>query len=106
MISDFSGIVFEYAFTFNKPVIMMNKQLNLEQYDASDLSQKTWLQSAKNKLGASIDMDKEDIAVVIENITEKDLAGEISAVADKYWSEQGKCVKNIVNYIENSIKGN
>ena len=105
MISDFSGIVFEYAFTFNKPVIMLNKTLNLEQYDASDLSQKTWLQSAKNKLGASIDMDKEDIAIVIENVIEKDLASEISAIANKYWSEQGHSVKNIVNYIETAIKG-
>lgn len=105
MISDFSGIVFEYAFTFHKPVIMLSKELNLEQYDASDLSQSTWLQETKNRLGTGIESSQiKNIGEIIEKNLKKEIKEEIQTMTDKYWKHQGQCVENIVNYIETLIK--
>jgi hypothetical protein len=38
MISDFSGIIFDYAFLFDRPVIYVQEHFDLRPYDADDLS--------------------------------------------------------------------
>ncbi|MDR3343228.1 MAG: CDP-glycerol glycerophosphotransferase family protein [Treponema sp.] len=42
MISDFSGIIFDYVFLFDKPVLYTNAFFNIEMYDACDLDHKPW----------------------------------------------------------------
>ena len=42
MISDFSGIIFDYAFLFNKPVLYHNSGFNKEMYDAGDFEYEPW----------------------------------------------------------------
>lgn len=37
MISDFSGIIFDYAFLFGKSVFYTNAEMDLRHYDAYDL---------------------------------------------------------------------
>jgi hypothetical protein len=37
MISDFSGIIFDYAFLFDKPVLYVNHKMDMRLYDADDL---------------------------------------------------------------------
>ncbi len=42
MISDFSGIIFDYAFLRDKPFLYLNQKFNMEIYDASDVSEEPW----------------------------------------------------------------
>lgn len=101
MISDFSSIIFEYAFTFNKPVITMNKQINLSQYDASDLSEKTWKYLIYNDLGKSI--TKDEVKSIKNIISQVCSVNNICSIGKQYYMHQGKCVENIVDYLEQNI---
>ena len=104
MISDFSSIIFEYAYTFLKPVITFNKTINWEQYDASDLSHPTWKYKVWEELGARItDKDIPQISETINTLLQQKDKSIITKEASKYWKEQGKCIQNIVNYIKNSL---
>jgi hypothetical protein len=39
MISDFSGIVYDYAFLYDKPVMFVKQGFDLRPYDADDLGE-------------------------------------------------------------------
>ena len=105
MISDFSSIVFEYAFTLNRPVITINKEVDLSQYDAGDLSAPTWRFTAQNEMGAGItEEDFPRLSEIIEELLHSTMNEKIADVADRYWTNKGKSVENIVNYLENSLK--
>jgi hypothetical protein len=61
MISDFSGIIFDYIFLFDKPVIYTNAYFNIEMYDASDLDHLPWRFEAVKTFGKELqeaDLDK------------------------------------------------
>lgn len=104
MISDFSGIIFEYAFIFKKPVITMNKEVSLEQYDAGDLSCKTWKFSAQDDLGQSMSEDNfNELTTIISNLINNKNTHKIEKIVNTYWTNQGHCVENIVNYLEKEI---
>ena len=105
MVSDFSGIIYEYSFVLNKPVLCFSKNINLEQYDISDLSELTWKHTIVNQIG--IQLNKEDIpniSIKIKELLSKEIDKNIEEISKKYWKERGKCVKNIVDYLDETLK--
>jgi hypothetical protein len=66
MISDFSGIIFDYIFLFNKPVIYTNAFFDIEMYDASDLDHLPWRFEAVKTFGKELqDSDLEKLPDII-----------------------------------------
>ena len=63
MISDFSGIVFDYTFLCNKPVMYVNTDMDLRPYDAYDLNKQLWQFSVLEKMG--IKLEEKDFANII-----------------------------------------
>ena len=57
MISDISGIIFDYAFVLGKPVITLTFALDLRGLDAIDLPWPVWELGLYSRIGASIDTD-------------------------------------------------
>lgn len=55
MISDFSGIVFDYAFLFGKPVIYPAFEMDLRPYDAGDLDGELWTARVLREIGERIE---------------------------------------------------
>lgn len=105
MISDFSGIIFEYAFTFKKPIITMSSNINLEQYDAGDLKNKTWRFTVHGELGQSItENDIDNITDIVKKLINNPNTNKIENIANTYWKHHGHCVENIVNYLEKEMK--
>lgn len=105
MISDFSGIIFEYAFTLKKPVITFNQNLNLEQYDVSDLDKPTWKYMLGDKIGQRINKEHIcEIEQILDRLMKQKIGSVIQKEADQFWKEQGKCVENIVDYVENALR--
>ena len=101
MISDFSGIIYEYAFIFKRPVIAFNQNINLEQYDASDLRGITWKYTICDKIGMQVSKnDVNNINKIINEVTKKADYLTISKEINKYWTNSDKCVKNIVDYLQ------
>ena len=99
MISDFSGIVYEYTFLFNKPVLYSLQNANLEIYDISTLGRKTWKDEAIKKIGTELTSENiDDLINVIQN-TSGDKQANIQEIKDFAWQKQGEGAKNTVDFL-------
>jgi hypothetical protein len=101
MISDFSGIIFDFIFLFNKPVIYSNAFFNLEMYDASDLDHIPWRFEAVKKFGVEL---KKDDPKNIAEIIKKAIDDKISAVArmeakETAWQFIGESGNRVANFL-------
>lgn len=57
LISDFSGVVFDFSLIYDKPVIYTDPNFNLAPYDAWFLSHPLWTLSALPRIGRELNMD-------------------------------------------------
>lgn len=55
LVSDFSGIVFDFAFVFEKPVVTLSFEVDLLGLDANDLDAGLWELSVLQDIGAYVD---------------------------------------------------
>ena len=58
MISDMSGVVFDYAFVFEKPVITVNLELDLRGLEANHLADGLWEVGVLDEIGIRIDAER------------------------------------------------
>ena len=71
MISDFSGIVYDYTFLCDKPVMYANAEMDLLPYDIYDTGHQPWAVTTLQKIGIPIkEADFENIAEVIKNASD------------------------------------
>ena len=67
LISDFSGVIFDFALVYDKPVIYTDPNFDLSPYDAWWLNKPLWTTTALPRLGAKLtDESMEDIKSVID----------------------------------------
>ena len=68
MISDFSGIIFDYVFLFNNPLLFVDVNFDKTPYDLDDLPHEAWQFETLNKIGVQIkEEDFSNIKSIIEN---------------------------------------
>lgn len=60
LISDFSGVVFEFSLIYDKPVIYTDPKMDLSVYDAWWLDQTTWTVTALPRLGEELRAENMD----------------------------------------------
>ena len=102
MISDFSGIIFDYTFLCDKPVMYVNAGMDLKPYDAYDLGDKQlWQYKSLEKFGKQLDeKDFANIKEVIQNMSDsKELAAARAEAKAQSWMHIGNAGKNIVDYM-------
>jgi len=102
MISDFSGIIFDYTFLCDKPVMYVNAGMDLKPYDAYDLGDKQlWQYKSLEKFGKQLDeKDFANIKEVIQNMSDsKELAAARAEAKAQAWMHIGNAGKNIVDYM-------
>lgn len=101
MISDFSGIMFEYAFLFNKPFLYQNSNMNDEIYDYSELGVKPLRYNIIKDIGIELtESNIGNIDKMVEELRNNDkLSQQIKNAKNLFWAEQGSAAKNVVNYI-------
>ena len=105
MISDFSGIIFEYTFLCNKPVMYVNTDMDLRPYDAYDLNKQLWQFKVLEKMGIKLDeKDFDNIKEVIQNASDSpELAKERKIAKETAWMHEGKAGKNIADFMINTV---
>ena len=106
MISDFSGIIFDYTFLCNKPVIYVSDGMDLRPYDAYDLgNKKLWQFESLEKFGKKLDeKDFPDIKSVISQMKDsQELAQARAEAKAQAWMHQGQAGKNIVDFMIKTI---
>jgi hypothetical protein len=68
LISDFSGVIFDYAFLFERPVVYPRFEFDKRAYDAADIEEEAWTFHALRELGIPLDENQfEQIGTVLDN---------------------------------------
>lgn len=76
LISDFSGVIFDYALIFDKPLIYTETDIDLELYDASWLDETPWTLKILPDLGLKLTEDNVDeIKTLIDKCIEDSSCG-------------------------------
>lgn len=101
MLSDFSGIIFDYVFLFEKPVLYSNTHFDMEMYDASDIDRTPWKFAVLETFGMELkDEDLPDIKSVIEKAIEnRDISAGIKKAKETAWEHIGESGRRVVDFL-------
>ena len=101
MISDFSGIVYDYTFLCDKPVMYANAEMETGPYDIYDTEHEPWAVTTLQKIG--IPLKEEDFSNIGEVIKNASDSPELSKLRAYYkaeaWQHIGEAAKLTVDYM-------
>ncbi|MDD3403531.1 MAG: CDP-glycerol glycerophosphotransferase family protein [Hespellia sp.] len=101
LITDFSGIIFDYAFVLDKPVLYADTHFDASIYDAAWLDEKRWRFTVLDKLGKQLKEEefpdlKSIIADLVTNESYQKGRQEVRAEA---WQYEDHAAEKIVDYM-------
>lgn len=101
LISDFSGVIFDFSLVHNKPVIYTNPRFDISVYDAWWLQKPLWTVSALKKLGHELnDENINKLTDIIEECTENSqYLKQIEEVKKETWAYQNEGAKRVADYL-------
>lgn len=108
IISDFSGVIYDYALVYNKPVIYADTSFDKSPYDAYWLDEEIWSLKVLPKLGR--ELLREDICN-IRNVIEESLSSDSfkagrESVRKEAWAYPGEGAVRVVDYLIGKKKEN
>ncbi len=103
LISDFSGVIFDYALIFDKPLIYTETDIDLELYDASWLDETPWTLKILPDLGLKLTEDNVDeIKTLIDKcIEDSSFAEGRDKARAETWEHIGEGTKRSVDFVMN-----
>lgn len=106
LISDFSGVIFEFCLIYDKPVIYTDPKFDVSMYDAWWLDTPLWTISALPRLGEQLTADNmEDLKSVIDSCLEDPRYAEgRRQVKEETWCHSGEGAKRVADYLENKLE--
>lgn len=101
MISDFSGIIFDYVFLFNNPLLFVDVNFDKTPYDLDDLPHEAWQFETLNKIGVQIkEEDFSNIKSIIENsVSSEQLINNRQIAKSEAWMCQGEAAIKTVDFL-------
>ena len=103
MISDFSGIIYDYTFLCDKPVMYVNADLDLRPYDAYDIDggKNIWQFKTLKDIGIELKEDEfNNIEKIIKSASDNvELAKKRKQAKETAWMYQEQAGKNIVDFM-------
>jgi len=106
MISDFSGIVYDYTFLCDKPVMYANAEMDLLPYDIYDTGHEPWAVTTLQKIG--IPIKEEDFANIAEVIKNASDSPELAKLRAHYkaeaWQHIGEAGKLTADYMISTME--
>lgn len=105
LISDFSGVIYDYSFIFDKPVIYADTEFDPIQYDADWLDQQIWSLRVLPEFAIKLEeKDFSNMKQIIETaIKDKSLAAARKKVSDEAWCHKGKSAALVVDYLSKKL---
>jgi hypothetical protein len=109
MISDFSGIIFDYVFLRDKPVIYVKQGIDLRPYDADDLGDNAvhelWQFKTLEQIGIELKEEYFDhIEDVIKNIADNaELRQARQKAREEAWQHQSEAGKRVADFMIETI---
>jgi len=109
MISDFSGIIYDYTFLFDKPVMYVNSDLDLMPYDAWDLPEngkKIWQFETLRKIGVELKEEQfANIKDVIQSASDSEELAKLRAKAKaEAWMNEGAAGKAVADFMLSKVQ--
>lgn len=106
LISDFSGVIFEFSLIYDKPVIYTNPQFDISPYDAWWLKKPLWTISALPRLGQELTTENmNNLKEVIDVcLTDTRYQEGRQQVKEETWSYDGEGAKRTVDYLLNKYE--
>ena len=101
LITDFSGIIFEYALVFKKPLIYADTEFDTLPYDADWLDEEYWSLRKLPQIGIKLDeKDFDDIGnIITEVLNSKELSKGREELENECWNYQGQAGARCVDYL-------
>lgn len=100
MISDFSGVFFDYAFVFGRPVIYADTSFDKAPYDAAWLDEPMWVFEVLPRIG--MPLKREDFGrmkeVIDQAVESEDLKKNLEEIRDSAWMHPGESARLIADH--------
>ncbi|MDR0441854.1 MAG: CDP-glycerol glycerophosphotransferase family protein [Treponema sp.] len=105
MISDFSGIIFDYMFLFDKPVIYAKDKIDMRPYDADDLDNEPWQFRILKETGIELsESNFPSIGEVIKQASNSVALTDARRKAkDTAWQRRGKAGELIAGFMIETV---
>lgn len=106
LVSDFSGVVFDFTLIFDKPIIYTNSEFDLSIYDAWWLEKDLWTQSALPRLGKQItddNIEKMD-ELIKEVLSSEEYKKGREEVRNETWQHVGEGASRVCDYLMNKYE--
>ncbi len=103
MISDISGVIFDFAFLFERPVITIRSPIDKRGFEAQDLPFEPWELTVLEKIGCVVgEEDIEDLPEIVRRTTDKaaDNKMNICALRDQYVVNFGRAASPTADAIQ------
>ena len=101
LVSDFSGVIFDFTLVYDKPVIYTDPKFDLSLYDAWWLEDELWTVSALKRLGMQLtDDNMENLKELIDTcITDPSFADGRRSVKEETWVNFGHGAEAAADYL-------
>ena len=101
LISDFSGVIFDFALVFDKPVICADTDFDTSPYDVWWLNRNPWGLSVIHRLGVKLTPDnRNEIKSLIDVCLEDDsFAKSRRELREEAWAFQGEGTQHMTDYL-------
>lgn len=101
LISDFSGVIFDFALVYDKPIIYTNPNFDLSVYDAWWLKEPLWTTSALPRLGRELTAENmENLKELIDScLTDSQYSQGRQAVREETWEHPAESARRAAEYL-------
>ena len=106
LISDFSGVIFDFTLIFDRPVIYTDPEIDLSPYDAWWLGRPLWTFSALPRLGRRLTSENSvDLKTLIdETLSDTMLEEGRAQVREETWAHFGEGARLCADYLARKIE--
>ena len=101
LISDFSGVILDYALVFDRPVIFAETSFDNGIYDSWWLNEREWIFETLDKIGIRLTSEnmKNIKELINTGLTDTRLKEERDKARAESWAHMGQSVENIADYL-------
>ncbi len=105
MISDFSGVIFDYAFLFNRPFLYLNSDFDAKPYDAYDIEEQPWKFRILPEIGVELkESDFSRIGNLLLAVSKsKELEENRKTACNAAWEYRGVSGDRVVDFLESIL---
>jgi hypothetical protein len=110
LISDFSGVIFDYAFLFGRPVLYPRFEFDIRPYDASDLDGECWTLKTIREIGIPMDENSfnnigAQLDAALNSGEKRDIIARTREEAYRYPGEAGRRAADVLEALGKGSKG-